>query len=150
MATLAGSTTLVTANATSVTSGSLTTTAGDILVVKYAQEDNSGTMTISGGGLTWTSRAVVQPASNCRAQVWTATATGGAVTVTVTKSSAARRMSVVLERWTGAKLATTPAVVQANGTGAPSATITTAAASSYVSWVCADWAAVNGPSDYGI
>lgn len=144
MPTLLDSTTLVTASATSVTSGTFATNSGDLIVVKYVQEDNNSSITPSGGSLTYTSRAVVSIASNCRVQIWTAVATGGNMAVTVSKGGSGRRMSIVVERYSDWALAATPAIVQTSGTGAPLGTVVSTGTNSIVTWVSGDWAAVNG------
>jgi hypothetical protein len=62
------------------------------------------------------------------------------MTVSSGTTSAASKHSMCVERWSSAQLAGTPATGSASSaSGAPSATLTTAAANSVVSWANGDW-----------
>lgn len=128
-----------TSGTTALVSASFTPPAGEVIIVKATC--NSGTMTITGGGLTWRTLIFSAPASNAVIYVWGVVVgtSPGAITVTVTPSASSPH-AMVVERWSGANLATTPAVsTPLTGSGAPLATVTTTAADSIVSWVDADW-----------
>jgi hypothetical protein len=138
------------ANANPMQTPSFTPGPGEVLVVKAQNGYSVASFgTPVGGGLTWTSRAVSTGSGN-RAQLYTAVAgaSPGAMTVTVTHVGYPTAHGMVVERWSNAKLAASPAVVQANGTGAPSATITTVAANSVATWVNTDWTAQTGARAY--
>jgi hypothetical protein len=129
---------------------SFTPAAGEVIVVKAMNGYQLGTFgTPTGGGLTYTSRAS-NTSSNSRVQLWTAVVGGSptAMTVSLSVSGYPLPHGMVVERWTNAKLAGSPAVVNTNGSGAPSATITTAAANSAVSWANVDDAAGTGARTY--
>lgn len=134
-------------NTTSLVSSAITVANGDVLVVKVATADQLSPSigTTTGGSQTFTQRANVSISSKCAVRILTAVVTGSPGTVTVTQAfgGTGGYHSMVVERWTGAQLAATPAT---NGTTTgnsigPSATLTTVAANSVVTWVDADWAA---------
>ncbi len=131
-------------NSNTLTSAAFTPSAGDVIVVKATTWDTATTMsTPTGGGLTYTQRKVAAPGGfNGYVSIWTAVATGseGSMTVASTPSGTCQHMLVV-ERWSGAQLAGTPASNSTvNGSGAPSANITTTAADSIVTWASVDLA----------
>ena len=138
-----------TTSGTAMTTASFTPATGETLVLVGVGEDVTGfalgTPTNTGSTLSaWTRRALVNSASRTYTVLWTATVTAGgtATTVTLPKASGpAQQAAMVLTRWTNAKLAATPAVVQTVGSGAPSASLTTAAGSVVV-WGIGDWNAV--------
>lgn len=133
-----------------LTSASFTPSNGDIIIVKGLIEDTSGSRaytTPTGGSQTYTPLAISNPASNTYAALWYATVSGspGSMTVAVAMAGGASVgwHSIVVEQWTGAQLAGSPAVnATKTGSGAPSTTLTTAAAGSAVSWCSGDWNAV--------
>lgn len=130
-------------NTTSLVTSAITVTNGDVLVIKVAAESNAtGITTPTGGSQTYTLRASDATASHCNVAIYTAVVSGspGTVTVTVAFTSTPSWHSMVVERWTGAQLAGTPATNSTKvGTGAPSTTLTTVAAGSVVTWVNGDW-----------
>jgi hypothetical protein len=139
-------------NTLSLVTASFTPTASDVLVIKAIIGDGfSNFGSPSGGGLTWTSRVNIGPTGTSRVVLWTATVGGSptAMTVTVPFSGVALPHGMVVERWTSAKLAGSPAVASASGSGsAPSATCTTVAAQSVVSWVNSDHNVGSGARAY--
>ena len=138
----------VSTDTASLVTPSFTPAAGEILVIKGITAARSQTMsTPAGGGLTYTLRKSDTTASHVAAYIWTAPVTvSSPMTVTVAVSGSSVPHSIVVERWSSAKLAATPATCDTTGTGAPSTTITTVAANSQVSWLNGDWTAVNGAS----
>ena len=71
------------------------------------------------------------------------------MTVTVPFSGYALPHGMVVERWSSAKLAGSPALLSASGSGsAPSGTCTTVAAQCVVSWVNSDHTAGTGARTY--
>jgi hypothetical protein len=117
-------------SAGTLTSTSFTPTAGDVLVVKTGTWWNAispGTPTDT-SGQTWTSRVQETGAPN-----------NGAITVSITPASNSHH-TLLVERWTGAQLAATPATghALASGSGVASATLTTTANGSAVSWCLYD------------
>jgi hypothetical protein len=144
-----------TTSAGTLTSASFTPTAGDVIVVKVITEDSTllvyNTPTATGTTLTFTNRVLDATANHTWTGLWTAVVgTGGsATTVSATKASGTAGHAVMMvERWTGAQLAATPATQHVTGSGAPSATITTVAGNSVVSWCDGDWSAVAGTAAY--
>ena len=134
---------------TSLVSPAFTPAVGELLVIKGVTEDTGHLLsTPTGGGLTYTLRvSQVGVASNVNAYIWTAPVTASAsMTVTVAETGNTGVYSMVVERWSGAQLAATPATVDTRGSGAPSTTLTTVGASSIVSWLNGDWAAIDGTS----
>jgi hypothetical protein len=134
-------------SSTTLSTASFTPASGTVIVAKVCAADAGGTInTPTATGLTFTSRVNVGTASSStRAAIFTAAGAGSAVTVTATFAGSAVPHALVVEVWTGAQLAATPAVGSvAVATGAPSGTITTAAANSVVTWISDDWAAVDG------
>jgi hypothetical protein len=131
-------------SAGTLTSTSFTPTAGDVLVVKTGTWWNAispGTPTDT-SGQTWTSRVQETGApNNGWVEIWTAVVTGspGAITVSITPASNSHH-TLLVERWTGAQLAATPATghALASGSGVASATLTTTANGSAVSWCLYD------------
>lgn len=129
-----------------LTSSSFTPTTGNILVVKYSSADTGlvpGTPT--GGGWTYTKTSFSAGASHCYVSIWTATVGGSPASQTVALTSSGSNVphSMVVEEWSGAQLAATPATnATKTGTGAPSATLSTVANNSVVTSINGDWAAV--------
>jgi hypothetical protein len=132
----------------SLVTSAFTPTNGEVIVVKASTSD-AGTVvgTPTGGSQTYTLRGSVTSGSFCYAVLYTAIVAGspGSMTITVPFSGDSGRRSMLVERWSNATLDATPAVnATKTGSGAPSATLTTEANNSVVSWVNADWNA-NAP-----
>ena len=125
--------------------------AGDLVVVKLAAETgNIPFNTVSGGALTWTQRTpAIAGINNCDAQIWTAVAdTTGSLSVTAKTIANTGNTSftkvMVIEAWANATLASTPVTFSATTTNAaPNQTVTTTGASSVISWLNADWKALD-------
>lgn len=134
-----------TAANTSLVTASFTPPSGSIVVAKVVCADASQTSTTP-TGLTFTSRINTGLAgSSTRTVIYTAVGGGSAVTVTAAFAGTANRRALIVEVWTLAQLAATPATHSVtNGSGAPTDTITTVAAGSVVSWVDGDWSAIDG------
>lgn len=139
------------------TSGTLTSTSftpqvGDVIVVKLVAEDSVVAFnTPTGGGWTYTSRVSDTTASHVSARIYTAVPSSGGTpqTVSVTATwGASSDATMVVELWRNAKLAASPATCDTRGSGAPSTTLTTAAANSVVSWCDGDWNAATGTATY--
>jgi hypothetical protein len=138
-----------TAGVTSLVTASFTPPSGSIVVAKVTAGD-AGTTSTTPTGLTFTSQLNIGTGgSTCRVAIYTATGGGSAVTVTAAFGGTGNVRSLVVEVWTGAQLAATPATHSTNTTtpptGAPTDTITTAGANSVVTWINADYSAVDGP-----
>lgn len=130
-------------DSTTLSTPSFTPSAGEVIVVKAATWDTgtpSGTP--SGGGLTYTRQSTAAPggfAGYCT--IFTAVVGGSPSSMTVTLSAPASSCyhSMVVERWSSAQVAGTPATNSAiHGTGAPSATVTTTASNSIITWANVD------------
>lgn len=137
------------ANFTACTTASFTPPNGSIIVAKAVCGD--GNMTISSltsSGPTLTSRVNAGTAgASTRVAIYTGTGAGASITVTLQVGSTANVHGLIVEVFTGAQLAGTPATHSLVGAGsAPSDSITTVAANSVVSWVNGDWAAIDGTS----
>lgn len=121
--------------------------SGDVLVAYGLTETQSGSITISGGGLTWTQRQHVNASSYARAYAWTATASAsGNLTVTFTAGGTSGKAyggGVVAYRNSGGIGASAKTNVSS---GAPSLSLTTTQADSAVVVASADWNAVDGAS----
>jgi hypothetical protein len=134
-------------NLTTLTSTSFTPATGDIIVVKAISAD-SGTPpgTPTGGGWTYTQRVGDATASHTNVHIWTAPVTlgGTAQTIAISWSGTTNWHSMVVEVWSNAALAGSPATANTRGgPSAPSTTITTTAANSVVTWCNGDWSAVS-------
>jgi hypothetical protein len=151
MPTLAGSFLVVSAasDTSTLTTSSFTPAAGDLIVVKTAAEINGSTFATptdtQGNTYTvWASDSTL--GSHPFAGLATAVVgSGSSMTVSATNTSFPAFHSMVVEWWTTATLAVSPAVVDNRGSGSPSTTLTTTAAGSAVSWVNVDWNA-NSPT----
>lgn len=125
---------------------SFTPAIGEVLVIKAVSANPSQILgTPTGGGWTYTQQIANAVTAYCRVMIWTAPITSVTThTVTVTASVTAAWHSMVVERWRNATVAATPAVISGNSaTGQPSATITTNLPGSIISWVNADYLAVD-------
>jgi|GEM_PF-1009560 len=131
-------------DSTSLVTPSFTPSNGEVIVVKATTWD-TGTAagTPSGGGLTYTRQATAAPGGfNGYAAIFTAVVSGspGSMTVTLSPPAASSYHCMTVERWSNAQVAVTPAVsspITGNSTNA-SATITTTAANSIVTWADVD------------
>lgn len=131
-------------DSSTLSTATFTPATGEVIVVKAATWDTgtaSGTPT--GGGLTFTQRATGAPggfAGYCT--IFTAVVSGspGSMSVTLSAPAGSCYHSMVVERWANAQLATTPAASSpiSGGSGTPTATITTTADNSIVTWVNVD------------
>jgi hypothetical protein len=129
---------------TTLSTPSFTPANGEVIVVKAATWD-SGTPsgTPSGGGLVYTQRATAAPGGfNGYATIFTTVVSGspGSMSVTLSAPGSSANHSMVVERWTTAQLAGSPATsAPINGFGGPpSASITTTGANSIITWVAVD------------
>lgn len=129
---------------TTLTTGAFTPAAGNILVVKAISADSGLTAATPTSNWTYSLRASSTTASHTGCWEWTAPVTAATSTnVSVAFSGTTVPHSLVVEEWSGAQLAATPAKnATQTGTGAPSATVTTVANDSIVTGLCGDWAAV--------
>ncbi|GAA4138244.1 galactose oxidase-like domain-containing protein [Leifsonia shinshuensis] len=131
--------------ASTVAVGGLTTTGTNELLLAFISSDGGNAAqigSVSGGGLTWTlrQRANIQAGT---AEVWQAVAPTplSNVTVTATQKSGSWQSSLTVAGFLGADSGA-GAVTAANGSsGAPSATLTTTRAGSWVWGVGTDWTA---------
>ena len=126
-----------------LTTASFTAVAGELLVLKIQGENGTVQFgTPSGGGPTWTQQALGDLSGDYTyGAIWTATATGGTTTVSATRTNTtiAGYCSLVLERWSEAKLdSTMPQTAEVKASGAPLASITTAGDSA-ITWLSGDW-----------
>ena len=128
---------------TTLSTPSFTPVNGEVIVVKVATWD-SGTPSgaPSGGSLTYTQQVVGAPGGfNGYCAIYTAVVSGspGSMTVTAAAPGSSCYHSMTVERWSGAQLATTPATnTPISGSGTPSATITSTADNSILTWVNVD------------
>jgi len=142
-----GDTTTLTAALTSVS-------VGDVVIVKAMTWDTGvASGTPSGGSQTYTLRVSVAPGGFAGYMaIFSATMAAGvssSFTLTLSAPASSVQHSMVVERWTSAQLAATPATSSGHYTSvsAPSATITTVAANSAVSWGVNDQSNVSTSSD---
>lgn len=134
------------ADPTTLTTPSFTPSNGEVITVKLATWDRTismGTPTDTATpAQTYTKRVEAAPGAGFfgYAAMWTATVAGSPGSMTISSTpTASSRHSMVVERWSGAKLAGSPAVNSTlSGSGAPSANITTAADNSVISWCSVD------------
>ena len=124
-----------------------TTSAGDVLAVLSAAEDNDATLgTPSGNSLTYTLRqqSANTPDDASRVAGWTAPATAAVGwTLTQTRAGTALKWGFDAFRFSGSDGVGGSAVATA-GSGGPSLNITTTGANSAVVVIVADWNAVDG------
>lgn len=135
------------ADTSTLTTASFTPAIGDVIVVKAMSESvaTSAATPTDTSGNTWAAQLTDSTAAHCYGALSTTTVTVSAsLTVSTAWSGSAGFHSMIVERWTGAVLAATPATNGTKtGTGAPSSTITTTAPNSAVSWANGDFAAVS-------
>jgi hypothetical protein len=133
-------------NGSTIASPPLSTTkSGDLLLAFISSDGPTGSAqtisAITGGGLTWTlrTRSNGQPGT---AEIWQAVAPTPLtnVTITATRSKTSYQGSITVAAFTGADTATNGATASANATtGAPSVSLTTTKAGSWVWGVGEDW-----------
>jgi hypothetical protein len=128
---------------TTLSTPSFTPANGELIVVKAATWDTgtpSGTP--SGGSLTYSQKATAAPGGfNGYVTIFTAVVSGtpGSMSITLSAPGASCYHTMTVERWTSAAVAGTPAVSSPiSAISAPSATITTTAANSIVTWGLVD------------
>jgi hypothetical protein len=131
-----------TVNTNTLTTSSFTPANGEVIVVKLATGDTTVSMGApTGGSQTYTSRVTVAPGGfRGWAGIYTAVISGspGSMTIASTPSGSALH-AMVVERWTGAQLAATPATGSNNaGTGAANGSLTSTGTNSIVAWVASD------------
>jgi chitodextrinase len=140
-------TTRQSAAATTISAPPLTTAkAGELLLAFVASDGPSGGSSqsigaVSGGGLTWTlrRRANAQPGT---AEIWQAVAPGTLTNavITATRASGSYQGSITVAAFTGADTVGNGAVASGSAaTGAPSVSLVTTRAGSWVWGVGADW-----------
>ena len=138
------------ANNNALVTPSFTPSDKELLIVKAtnAFSDQTFNNLPVGGSLTFVPIDSSAVANYSGVKVWAAKieTSPGAMTVSLTPTGTAQYHSMIVERWSNAKVAATPATnatkTGASGT-APSATVTTVADNSRVSWVCGDWNAIS-------
>lgn len=131
------------------TTPSFTPAVGEVIIIKIIVENTTASLSAptNTGGFAVTQRVHDFSSSNCEVGIYSivpSSATSMTITAGVTGTGAVK--SVVIERWSNAQLAATPATASTRGSGAPSTTLTTTAANSVVSWACGDWGAIDGTS----
>lgn len=133
------------ADTTTLTTPAFTPSNGEVLVVKLATWDTANGMAApTGGSQTYqpTPGAVAPGGFNGWVGIWVTTVSGSPGSMTVSSAPAtgtASRHTMVVERWSSAQLAATPA--SSNGTGnqtLPSLSLTTTGANSVISWAISD------------
>lgn len=135
---------------TSLVTASFTPPTGTVIVAHVFTPGAGLSITgVTSSGPTFTAR--VSPhnvASHGWVAISTAIGTGAAITVTASFSGTGDDRALVVSVFSGAQLAATPAtnVADSASAGAPSSTITTAAANSVVDWMNDDFNAVDGTS----
>lgn len=137
--------------ATTITSPAITTHQPNDLLVAFLTSDGSysGTQSFSsvtGGGLTWTRRAAsnLQPGT---AEIWQAAAPNvlSNIAVTATRAGGSYIGSIVVVAFSGADLTASGATTtNSASTGAPSTSLTTKYANSWVWGVGNDWSTATG------
>lgn len=128
---------------TTLTTPSFTPSNGEVIVVKACTWDRATAMgTPTGGSQTYTSQVVnTDSGFHGWAGIWTTVVSGSPGSMTISSApAAASHHAIVVERWSAAQLAGTPASCSASAgsASAPSTTITTAAANSIVSFIDLD------------
>lgn len=134
---------------TSLVSAAFTAPSGSIVVVKVSNADANQTIgTPTATGYTFTSRINVGTAGTTnRCAIFTGVGTGVSRAVTTTFAASSQERAMVIEVWTGAALAGTPATDSVvGGVGAPTDSITTTGTNSVVAWVSADFNTIDGTS----
>jgi len=121
----------------------------ELIIIKAATWDTTITSgTPSGGSLAYTRQSTAQPGGfSCYATIFSASVgtSPGAMSVTLSAPSASCYHTMTVERWSNATVAATPATNSVvfgslgnTGVDTPTATITTTAANSVITWVNVD------------
>jgi hypothetical protein len=126
--------------------------AGALLVITAANEGDAGTggsISVSGGGLTWTSQAEATASSSGNARIYTAVFTaGGSITITVTNATvsvtkpASSSVCYVITGQEGTLGGASPTPLTA--ANQPNISVTTTRVNSVILCACSDWAARAG------
>jgi len=131
-----------------LTTASFTPSAGELLIVKAAIENSYTTFddpTTTGEVITWTKQYESVVGNKCVATIWSGLVTVGGSGTTVSlktvSGSSNAWTSMVVERWSGAQIAASPAIGYLSGQSTTT-TITTTGTGSYVSYVDGDWNAI--------
>ena len=129
----------LTGDTSTLSTPSFTPATGELIVVKAATWDTgmpSGTP--SGGSITFSQKATAAPggfAGYCTIFTGTVTGSPGSISITLSAPGSSCYHSMVVERWTRATVAASPATSSPiNGNGAPSATLTSTAPNSIITW----------------
>lgn len=132
------------ADNTTLTTPAFIPANGEVIVVKLTTWDTNSPMGApSGGGQTYTAAQVSAPGGfKCWSATYVTTVTGspGSFSISATMPGSAARHSMVVERWSNAVVAATPAVftlITGSG-GDMAATFTTTADNSVISWGMAE------------
>ncbi len=136
---------VITGDTSTLATPSFTPSNGEMIVVKAATWDTgTASGTPSGGSLVYTRQVTAQPGGfNGYGTIFTAVVSGspGSMVVTLSAPAATCYHSMTVERWSSAQVAGTPATNSTiNGSGAPSATLTTTANNSIITWLNVDLA----------
>ncbi len=121
----------------------------ELIIIKAGTWDtNIPSGTPSGGSLTYTQQTTAQPGGfSCYAAIFSTaiTTSPGAMSVTLSAPSSTCYHTMTVERWSNATLAATPAKNSVifgslgnTGVDTPTATVTTTAANSIITWVSID------------
>jgi hypothetical protein len=133
-----------------LTTPSFTPATNELIIIKGVTENYTtgiGPPTATGGGITWTKRVENTTVNNCFASIWSGVVTSGGTAITVTgnltdNGNPTGYGAIVVERWTTAQLAGTPATAAVVNGASTTATITTVGVGSVVSYADGDWNAV--------
>jgi hypothetical protein len=136
---------------TTITAPAITTTQSNELLLAFLSSDGPGGSgsisfgSVSGGGLTWTLRKR-QNTQAGTAEIWQAVAAGplAGVIVTATRSSGAWQGSITVAAFKNADTALGATGGASAGSGAPTATLTTTRAGSWVWAAGTDWSSPVG------
>lgn len=134
-----------TSSLVSTSSGVMTVSDGDVIVVKSLGDVTGCAMGVpTASGQTFTRVATNLTSSHCSGGIHVCTITGnpGTITVTQTFTGSSAWHSSIFEQWTNAQIAGTPATNATKVvTSSPgfTGTLTTVAANSSVTWCAGDW-----------
>jgi hypothetical protein len=134
-------------DASTLVTPTFTPVTGEYIIVKAVGADSSLTFgTPTGGGWSYGNFFNDGAASHTRVAVWLATGiTGGTPqTVSLTAAGTSQNHSMVVERWTAIRSGPVAPTTDVTGSGAPTSTVSQLSDFGMVSWVCGDWAAVDG------
>ena len=110
-----------------ITTASVTPTAGDVVFVSLYMRSNTGTVTLSGNGLTWTKQTITNY-SGTEYYLFTGTGTPSAGTITSSGGNGASTNLWIVQTFTGVD--TSSPVVQTNYSSGTSTTLSTTLGSS--------------------